>query len=153
MSEVVPRPRYSGPAFNGGMGRAIVFVEGLENHAEREGGVVFLKLLSRAHSQMIIDQLAFRSRTSFAAFVKKIKMRLSLRYTRCAVKGMHRSIRIFNVAKSGGYSRRVSCAFRRIFFMNLLIEAETGLNLRHSPPGFPDLVEKIFLSSIRTWRP
>ena len=57
---------------------------------------------------------------------KKIKMRLSLRYTRCAVKGMHRSIRIFNVAKSGGYSRRVSCAFRRIFFMNLLIEAETG---------------------------
>ena len=35
MSEVVPRPRSSGPAFNGGIGRAIVFVEGLENHAER----------------------------------------------------------------------------------------------------------------------
>ena len=32
--------------------------------------------------------------------------------------------------------------FGAFFFMNLLIEAETGLNLRHSPPGFPDLVEK-----------
>ena len=87
---------------------------------------MFLYFASHAHSQMILDQVAFRSRTSFAAVVKKIKMRLSLRYTRCAVKGMHRSIRIFNVTKSGGYSRRVSCAFRHILFMNLLIEAETG---------------------------
>ena len=35
MSEVVPRPRSSGPAFNGGIGRAIVFVEGLAKHAQR----------------------------------------------------------------------------------------------------------------------
>ena len=35
MSEVDPRPRFSGPAFNGGIGRAIVFVEGLANHAQR----------------------------------------------------------------------------------------------------------------------
>ena len=32
--------------------------------------------------------------------------------------------------------------FGALFFMSMLFEAETDLNLRHSPPGFPDLVEK-----------
>ena len=71
ISEVDPKPRSSGPAFNGGMGRAIGIVEGMANHAERQGGVVFLYFASHAHSQMILGQLAFRSRTFFAVVVKK----------------------------------------------------------------------------------
>ena len=69
MSEVVPRPRSSGPAFNGGIGRAIVLVEGLANHAQRQGGVVFLKLLSRAHSQISRNALFLGLRTIVDAFV------------------------------------------------------------------------------------
>ena len=82
MSEMDPRPPFSGPAFNCGMVRAIGLVQGMQNHALREGGFVFHSFASRAHSQMIFDELGVRSRTFFGAFVSRLKMRLSFRYTK-----------------------------------------------------------------------
>ena len=78
MSETDPRPAFRGPAFNGGMVRATVFVQGMQNHALREGGFVFHSFASRAHSQMIFDELGFRSRTFFGAFIPRLKMKTQL---------------------------------------------------------------------------
>ena len=83
MSETDPKPAFRGPAFNGGMVRATVFVQGMQNHALREGGFVFHSFASRAHSQMIFDELGFRSRTFFNAFVARLKMKTRVLVHRC----------------------------------------------------------------------